>query len=420
MNDAGALLLALGLGLLRGLERGWRLRDEHDGGRIAGIRTLALLGLGGGLCGLGARTLSSWIAIAGMVGMFAALLLAHRARLQEVDDNVSATNAVVSIMTALIGLQTTLGHLREAMIAAGAITLLLSMRDQLHGWLHTLSARDIRAAAHYGAITLVVLPLLPDRMMGPYEALNPRMIWLVVVFVTGLSFAGYWASKHFGQRVGTIAAAAIGATYSSTAVTLELARRLRAPDADRATLNAGIAAATAIMPVRVLILCAIIAPFALEGLLQGIGAAVLFGIVYAAVAFLLARRAETKREGGLEPAQNPFDFWPAIGFAALVAAIVLLSRWTIDHYGNRGVELFIGLTGIYDVDAAIIAAANLGSLVADWRLLGILFSLPIFINSLIKLVLVLAIAGIGGGWRAALPLGGTGLLIGFGMAWLSL
>ncbi len=154
MNDAGALLLALGLGLLIGLERGWRLRDEHDGGRIAGIRTFALLGLGGGLCGLGARTLSSWIAIAGMVGMFAALLLAHRARLQEVDDNVSATNAVVSIMTALIGLQTTLGHLREAMIAAGAITLLLSMRDQLHGWLHTLSARDIRAAAHYGAETI--------------------------------------------------------------------------------------------------------------------------------------------------------------------------------------------------------------------------------------------------------------------------
>ena len=158
-------------------------------------------------------------------GIIVALLLAHRARLAEADDNVSATNVVVSILTVLLGLAMTTGFLREAIVAGGVMTLILSMREQLHGWLRTLSAEDVRAVAIYGAITLVVLPLLPDKNIGPYAALNPRNLWLVVVFVTGLSFAGYWAAKRVGDAQGTIIAAAIGATYSSTAVTAELSRR---------------------------------------------------------------------------------------------------------------------------------------------------------------------------------------------------
>lgn len=418
MSAPLSLLLALGLGLLIGLERGWRLRDEHDGGRIAGTRTFGLLGMAGGLCGLAAHDISIWLAMVGMAGIVVAVLLAHRARLQEADENVSATNAIVSIMTALLGLQATYGYAREAMIAAGAITLVLSMRDQVHGWLKTLGEQDIRAAAQYGAITLVALPLLPDEAMGPYDALNPRMIWLVVVFVTGLSFAGYWASKRLGQSRGTIIAAAIGATYSSTAVTLEMARRLRKADADPAIFNAGIAAATAIMPVRVLILCAVIAPSALGGFLEGIGAAVLFATGFALFTAMSARRHEA--DGALLPARNPFDFWPAVGFAALVAFVLVVSHWTIDRFGNRGAEVLIGLTGLYDVDAAIIAAANLSHVLTDWRFVGFLFSLPILVNSLVKLVLVLAIAGVRKGWRGALPLAITALLIGGGMAWLSL
>jgi uncharacterized membrane protein (DUF4010 family) len=292
------------------------------------------------------------------------------------------------------------------------------MRDQLHGWLRTLSEKDIRAAAQYGAITLVALPLLPDEAMGPYNALNPRMIWLVVVFVTGLSFAGYWASRKFGNTRGTIVSAAIGASYSSTAVTLELARRLRDGNADAGPLNAGIAAATAIMPIRVLILCAVIAPSAMGGFLEGIGVAVLFAIAYAVFAFLRVRKRQS--DGALDPQRNPFDFWPAVGFAALVAVVVLLSRWSIAQFGDRGAEVFIGLTGLYDVDAAIIAAANLSHVLADWRFIGFLFSLPILVNSVVKMVLVLTIAGLGKGWRAAIPLGATSVLIGAGMIWLRL
>lgn len=327
MSNLVGLLAAVGIGLLIGLERGWRQRDEHAGGRIAGIRTYALLALGGALSGLLALNLSIWFGLIGIGGIIVALLLAHRARLAEADDNVSATNVVVSILTVMLGLAMTTGFLREAIVAGGVMTLILSMREQLHGWLRTLSAEDVRAVAVYGAITLVVLPLLPDKNMGPYAALNPRNLWLVVVFVTGLSFAGYWASKRVGDAQGTIIAAAIGATYSSTAVTAELSRRLRSSQEDPLPLRAGIAAATAMMPIRVSVLVAVLVPTALLPFLTMVGPAIAVALLFAALLYWRARGAAA---GGVMARRNPFDIWPAIGFAALVGVIVILSRWTID------------------------------------------------------------------------------------------
>lgn len=406
-------MLALGLGLLVGLERGWRQRDAQEGGRIAGMRTFGLLGLGGGLCGLAARSVSVWFGVVGMAGIAAAILLAHRARLNEPDDNISATNAIAGLMTAMLGLLATTEHAKEAAIATGAATLLLSMRQELHAWLRTLNQRDIRAAAQYGAITLVMLPLLPDRAMGPYDALNPRMLWLVVVFVTGLSFAGYWASKRFGDARGTILASTIGASYSSTAVTLELSRRLRAEDADRATLNASIAAATAIMPVRTVILCAVVAPPMFGAFAFRIGPAVLCAIAYALIAAWRASRRDPGK--GVASARNPFDFWPAVGFAAMVAAIVVASRWAIEQFGAMGATFLIGLTGIYDVDAAIIAGATLPAGMTNAAALAFLLTLPVLVNNIVKTVLVILVAGPLRGAVAAIPLALVSALIGAAM-----
>lgn len=402
MTPAVSLLLAAGIGLLIGLERGWRHKDEQEGGRTAGIRTFALLGLGGGLSGLAATQLAPWFGIVGVAALSVIIIIAHRARLAAPDEYVSATNSVTGVVTVLLGLAATTGFAREALIAGGATALILSMREELHGWLRTLSARDIKAAAQYGAIALVVLPLLPDRAMGPYDALNPRMLWLVVVFVTGLSFAGYWASRRFGHARGLLAASAIGATYSSTAVTLDLARRLRDPEADRATLNAGIAAATAIMPVRTLILCAVVAPFAFTGFAVRVVPAVLLATGYAGIAAMRASKAEM--DGDVGSPRNPFDFWPAVGFALLVGIIVIGSRWAIEQLGDQGAGFLIGLTGLYDVDAAIIAAANLPIGKMDADAMAFLLALPVLTNNLVKLVLVLAFAGVRNGVVAALPL----------------
>ena len=413
MSNLVSLLAAVGIGLLIGLERGWRQRDEHAGGRIAGIRTYALLALGGALSGLLALNVSIWFGLICVGGIIVALLLAHRARLAEADDNVSATNVVVSILTVMLGLAMTTGFLREAVVAGGVMTLILSMREQLHGWLRTLSAEDVRAVAVYGAITLVVLPLLPDKNIGPYAALNPRNLWLVVVFVTGLSFAGYWASKRVGDAQGTIIAAAIGATYSSTAVTAELSRRLRSSQEDPLPLRAGIAAATAMMPIRISILVAVLLPGALLPFLAMVGPAIAVALLFAALLFWRARDGSSK---AMPPRRNPFDIWPAIGFAALVGSIVILSRWTIDQYGGQGVSILIGLTGLYDVDAAIVTASNLPKGLLDTSSLAALLALPVLVNSALKAVLVPVLGGVREGARAAIPLIASAILIAIGIA----
>lgn len=410
MTPALSLLLATGIGLLIGLERGWRHRGEPTGGRVAGIRTFALLGLGGGLSGLAAMALSPWFGVAGVVGLGIVIILAHRARLNEPDDDVSATSAVTGLLTVLLGLIVVIGYPKEGLIAGGTATLILSMREELHSWLRSLSGKDIKAAAQYGAIALVVLPLLPDRAMGPYDAFNPRMLWLVVVFVTGLSFAGYWASRRFGQARGLIVASAVGATYSSTAVTLDLARRLRRGETDRAALDAGIAAATALMPLRTLILCAVIAPQAWGPFALLIGPAVLVSVLYAIIVAIRASKQEAGE--GPKTARNPFDFWPAVGFAALVAVIILFSRWVIDRYGDTGATFVIGFTGIYDVDAAIIAAGSLPQQEFGRERLAFILALPVLANNLMKLALVLGLAGLRAGLGAMVPLALVTVMIG--------
>lgn len=362
---------------------------------------------------MASTSLSIWFGIIGMVGLVAALLLAHRARLAEPDDNVSATNVVVGIVTALLGLLAAIGYEKEALIAGGLTALVLSMREPLHGWIATLDERDIRAVGQYAAIALVILPLLPDRNIGPYGAINARALWLVVVFVTGLSFAGYWAAKKVGNARGTILAAAIGATYSSTAVTAELSRRLRDPAENRQTLNAGIAAATAMMPIRVMILCAILLPSAAGAFAVGIGAAIAFTVLFAG---WTAWRAAQSQGRELSIAHNPFAFWPAVGFAVLVGVIVIVSHWTIDHLGAGALTALVSVTGLYDVDAAIIMVANLPGGTLDAPKLGLILTLPILANTLLKAVLVVILGGLRAGARAAVPLFGAAILILGGLA----
>lgn len=406
-----ALALSLGIGLMIGTERGWQLRDEVAGSRIAGLRTYAVIGLIGGIIGLIAvpaavATPLRWIAVAVAAGVVAALVFGYRAQLRR-GDNVSVTGTLVAVLTLLLGLLATTGYATAAVVTAGVVTLLLSLRDTLHGWLRALGPRDMRAAVQYIVIVCVIWPLLPDRAFGPYDAWNLRVLWLVVVFVTGLSFAGYVASKQLGTTRGTVAAAAIGATYSSTAVSAELARRLREPTEAADVLRAGIAAATAVMALRVIVLAAVLVPLARVPFAVIMAPATLFACGFA---LLTARRAGANGAKPM-PARNPFDFWPAVGFATLVAAVILLSRWAIDRFGGTGLTTVVALTGLYDVDAAIIMLGSLPPAAMAPRSVALLLGLPILINTLWKAAIVVTLGGRAQGWRAALPLFGVAVLL---------
>lgn len=387
---------ALAVGLLIGVERGWTSREEGPGTRVAGFRTFGVLGLIGGVAGM----LTQLPAAMALVAATAFLLVGYF-RQSARADGLSATNALVGVLTVMLGLLATTGHATEALAAAAIIALLLSMRQKLHGWLRGMSETEIRSAARFGLIALVLLPLAPDVPMGPLDAWNPHQLWLVVVLVSGLSFAGYVAARRIGQARGVLVTAVCGAIVSSTAVTVAFARRLAAGEAPAGPLIGGIALASLMMFVRVLLLTGILAPYALLSLAQVIIPALVTALILTVV---MLRRTGAGQATGPVTLGNPLDLGAALGLAALVALISLASRWAFERFGEIGVGGVLALTGLADVDAAVMSLAGLPAGTLDARTAGLVLAVPVLLNTLFKAGLALVLAPGKMGLRAATPL----------------
>lgn len=393
--------LAIVLGLLVGVQRGWALRQEASGARFAGIRTFTLLGLAGGLAGI-LRGID-W-GIAGILsGAVALLVLIGYAKTARSPDQLSGTASLVALLTFGCGFLTTSGQPQTATLVAVGMTMILALRSQLHDWVAGLTEVEVNAIVRFALIAIAILPLLPDQSFGPYQAWNPRQLWLVVVFVSGFSFLGYIAAKRFGASSATLAMAAAGAMVSSTAVTATLAARLRDPEENAPMLTAGIATASAVMLVRALCLVAVLAPAALAVLGLLAGTAALVSSAAAAWALRAARRTP-QTPGAPLALRNPFRLMPAIGLMTLVMLLTLLARWMMERVGEAGVAAVLALSGLADVDSAIIATGNLPPGTLDGRTAGLILAAPIFANTLFKAGVAMTIAGPRAGWRAAWPL----------------
>ena len=394
------IVLALALGLLVGVERGWSRRDDPDGSRVAGIRTFGLLGLAGGVAGEALRVTPALSVI--LLGGGAAVIVAGYLRSSRSGLDISATAAIVGVVTLGIGLLATTGQGVLACVVAAMTTLILSSRRQLHAWLGTLNEAEVQALARFALITLAVLPILPDRDMGPLLAWNPRRIWMVVVFVSGVSFAGYIAVRRLGPSRGIVLSAAAGAIVSSTAVTAALAGRLRRHDGPADLLASAVAAASAIMFMRVQILTAVLAPFAFPALALLSLPATALAVGWASWLLWRARGAAAASEG--QPIRNPFDLGPAFALAALVAMLSLAARWLQQGFGQVGLGTVLALSGLVDVDSAIMTMNGLPPGTLEPRAAGLILSVPVMLNTLVKAGITISVAGWRAGWRAALPL----------------
>ena len=399
------LLAALAAGLLIGLERGWAQREQADGTRVAGFRTFGLLGLVGGLGGLLPLSLGTTIALG------AVLVLAVGYLLTANKNAVSATSAVTGVLTLAVGAAAVQVSPTVALACAAATFALLNSRQSMHSLLRGLTASEVEGVARFAIVALVVLPLLPDAEYGPYGALNPRKIWMVVVLVAALSFAGYVAARRFGSERGIPAVAFTGAIVSSTAVTAELSRRLaREPEA-KGALTAGIAIASIVMFVRVQVLTALLAPRALPSLALAMAPATI-------VAGILALAMWQRQRGETSPAVklgNPFDFAPALLLAASVAVLSVIARWALDEFGGGGMAVVLGLTGLMDVDAAVITLAGLPAQVLSNTDAGVILAVPVLANTAIKAGIAVMFGG-RAGVSAAMPLIASLLASAGGMA----
>jgi uncharacterized membrane protein (DUF4010 family) len=381
----------LAAGVLVGLERGFKLRNQQEGYRVAGIRTFSLLGLTGGISGLVSLT-QPYAAAAIIVGMLAYLALAYAPKLKAKGDVTSPIAAAATIAVSFLG---GTGAVGLALASAAIIVLILALRDEVHDFVDRLDERDVKALARFAVIALAILPFLPDRNFGPYDAWNASKLWWVVILVTGFSFAGYIANRIFGARHGTIATAIIGGAYSSTAVTQSLAQRLGSGEGGGAE-PAGIALASAVMYVRVLLLVSILAsrlllPFALV-----IAPALVVGWL---AGWLLYRKAP--HQEGPAPPGNPIALVPALTFLLFLALAAVAARWAEARFGQEGIAVLLLIMGSLDVDAAIVTAGGLPPQAITAELAALALGGTILANMTVKLGVTLAYAR-GRGTSAAL------------------
>jgi len=384
------LLAGLVAGLLIGIERGWNQRAQARGMRVAGIRTFTLIGTMGALVSLIAQAISPIVAavpLAGLVVVLVGMFLRDAGRTGSRD----STTMVVALVTLALGLMAGAGHMAVAIAGAALTTFVLALRRQLHGLVRALSAEEVQAIARYAVLALAVLPFLPDAQFGPYDAWNPFRLWLVVVLITGFSIAGYVANRVVGERRGTIATALIGGAYSSTAVTASLATRLKTGESG--PFATGIALASAVMYVRVLLLTLVIAPVVTWPLARLIGPAAL--VAFAAVAMTWQREQDGKGAAG-QLDRKPFEFLPALVFLAAVAAASLLVAWAEAEYGEAGGGLSLFIAGSFDVDAAIVAFSALPPGAVGPRIAGLALAGTVAVNMAFKTAIVVS----GAGWQA--------------------
>jgi len=382
------LALALGIGLLFGLERGWRAREERPGGRAAGIRTFAISGMLGGVVGAIGQSLGGvggGIAIGvGLasygIGMAVFCLEENRA-----EKDFSATTWVATMLTFALGSYSAMGDMRSAAAVAVTATVILALREPIHGWVEKITWPELRSALVLLAMTFIALPIVPNDPIGPFGGVNPREVWAIAIVLAAISFLGYAAVKYFGVSHGILLAGAAGGLVSSTAVTVTNAHRAASHEGSARLLAAGVGVASAVMFVRV---CAII--FVINGRLltfvaPPLLAAAAASMVYASIATHWRQLDEW--QGQNFKFRNPFAFWSVVGFALFLGMVILLGRAAGESLGGTGAIVGAAIVGVADADAVTVAAAKLAPHPLDDRDVAIAILTAVASNTVSKIAI---------------------------------
>jgi uncharacterized membrane protein (DUF4010 family) len=402
--------LACGIGLLIGLERGWRRRDALPGSRTAGVRTFAITGLLGGIVGALARGSGTDLSVAGslLIGIgfaaFAAVFTQFERDENKAAKTFSATTAVAGLLTFMLGVFAVLGDVRVAAAAAVAATGVLIVREDLHEWVRKITLPEFQSVLLLLAMTLIALPILPDRSIGPWGGVNPREIWIIAIVLASVSFAGFIAIRALGERRGVLLAGAIGGLVSSTAVMFANARVAAAGHGTPRVLAAGTALATAVSFVRVAAIVAVLNPALLESVGPPLFGAAIAAVIFAAVA--IRSRCAAATASSPTEFRNPFGFFSVVVMAASMGLVMLVGRILSERYGASGATVTAVITGLFDVDAMTVSMSRLAPRVLDFENAALAILAGVASATLGKV----AIGAIIGRGRFALAIGGMSVL----------
>lgn len=353
------LTLALAIGLLLGLERGWHGRSEVEGERIAGIRTFALTGLMGGVCGRLSEVMTPMFPAFALIALGGLLAVSYFVRLRDGDD-LGLTTEIALLLTFVLGIASVLGDMAPTAAVAVVAALLLSMKPALHRWVRQIQRLELESLFKLALISVVVLPLLPNRGYGPGDVLNPYELWWAVVIVAGLSFLGYVAIRIVGARLGMLATGLFGGLASSTSTTLALSRLVKSQGAPASVAAAGIVLAGSVTFMRILALTAVFGPALVLPLVLPMAVMAATGLAGAVIIYKFAE-GETRGQDDVSGISNPLALTTAVTFGAVLGVVLLAVHYLREWLGTGGVFVAAALSGVSDVDALTISVSRLAA-----------------------------------------------------------
>jgi uncharacterized membrane protein (DUF4010 family) len=352
-NFATALLI----GALLGIERE-RHKGEHDEQTIGGLRTFILFTLIGALGGwLSLALASPWILAVAVLAALAPVLAGYVISAHTDPDSLGLTTELAAITACLLGAMTTLGY-RELAVGLGVtVAAVLAYKQPLHGLVRRLDREDVYAGLRLLIATFIILPLLPDRPIDPWGALNPRSLWMLVLLISSLSLVGYVATRLLGADRGIPLTGLTGGLVSSTAVTLAFSKQSRDPAYKGAApaLASGILLAWAVMFIRVVVMVLVVNRELLGALTLPMAS---MAIVTLAFAWYLRSRGGAREIANGVPLKNPFSLTAAARFAAFFALVLLVVKIAQAFAPDHGVYFVAALAGTTDVDAITLSMAQ--------------------------------------------------------------
>jgi uncharacterized membrane protein (DUF4010 family) len=385
---------ALAIGALVGIER-----EKHKVSNLSsfgGVRTfmlMALLGAAGAWLGL--QLQQPWPELAVLAVVALLVLAAYNRKQREEPQVLGLTTELSAMLVFLLGGAVMHGHAGIAVALAIMTSAILAFKQPLHGLVDKIGNDDLYAGLKLLIATFIVLPLLPDHALDPWQAFNPYKIWLLVILISLLSLVGYIATRLLGPARGTAVAGLAGGLVSSTAVSLSFARLSQQPqggDNQDDALACGILLAWSVMSLRVLLMVGIVYLPLLASLWPAIGA---MALVTLALAAYFYRRAPQLQANSATSVSNPFSLWAASQFGLMFAAVLLVVKLTEHFAPAEGLYLVSAIAGTTDVDAITLSMAQYAQQAGREQLAATALVIAVLSNTLVKTALVCTLGSAG-------------------------
>lgn len=361
MTESFIFLQGLGLSLLMGalvgIEREKNFSNE-TGHHQFGIRTMSLTAM----LGFMAHQLFSEnsVLFSVMLAGFLAMVIVSYWKTSTKGVNTGVTTELAAVFVFLVGILMGMGELMMAASTTLIVALLLFFKEKLHIFAHGVSKQETYAGFKFIAIAFVVLPLLPNKLMGPMQVLNPYSIWFVVVLISSISLLSYIAIKWLGPKNGIGLGGFLGGLVSSTAVSMSFSDLSKKNTKVVNPFVFGILIASTAMFFRVLIEVLALNKALLEHLLLPMSAMGATGLIICGILWLssLSSKKVKFEEKDLH-LKSPFQLRPALQFGLLFAVLLLVSKFASESFGDQGLYITAFLSGVMDVDAITVSMANL-------------------------------------------------------------